>query len=91
MKHITIRLSMSRVHEKLCSQRGFYILGPTTHIAHTSNMGEYAEVIAFSSVTGVILLSAIAIAIKVCRDDRARVLAARAQAIRKRSGMWRHP
>ena len=75
---------MSRVYEKLCSREEFYVLSPT-HIARTLNMGEYTGLITFSTITGVFLLGAIVVAIKVCRDDRVHVLAARAEAMHKRS------
>ena len=77
---------MSRVYEKLCSREEFYVLS-LTHIARTLNMVEYTGLITFSTITGVFLLGAIVVAIKVCRDDRACILAARARTIRGRTGM----
>jgi hypothetical protein len=49
-------------------------------------MSELAEIVAFSLITGAVLIGAIVVAIKICRDDRARVLAARAQAAHDRNG-----
>jgi hypothetical protein len=49
-------------------------------------MSELAEIVAFSLITGAVLIGAIVVAIKICQDDRARVLAAHAQAAHDRNG-----
>jgi hypothetical protein len=70
---------------KLAAGRGFAFSAQYT--SHTSyRMSELAEIVAFSLITGAVLIGAIVVAIKICRDDRARVLAARAQAAHDRNG-----
>jgi hypothetical protein len=71
---------------KLAAGQGFAF--SAQHTSHTSHrMSELAEIVVFSLITGAVLLGAIVVAIKICRDDRARVLAARAQAAHERNGM----
>jgi hypothetical protein len=86
VRRITVQFSTSRVHVKLAAGQSFAF--STQHTSHTSHrMSELAEIVAFSLITGAILLGAIVVAIKICQDDRARVLAARAQAAYERDGM----
>jgi hypothetical protein len=70
---------------KLAAGRGFAF--SAQHTSHTSyRMSELAEIVAFSLITGAVLIGAIVVAIKICRDDRAHVLVARAQAAHDRNG-----